>query len=141
MIGMATRSQFIAAARTYIGTPWRHQGRDRHGLDCVGLIVAAAAEIGIVANDIPNYRRANRGKFFDAVLAHTKALTELPRSGDLVVMRDHIAPIHIGILCIEDGRRTLIHAATRRRSVIEEVVTPELNAEIVAYRSFDGLED
>lgn len=138
---MATRAQFLSAARSYLGTPWRHQGRDRHGLDCVGLIVASANDVGIEANDLPNYRRANRSEFLSAVMAHTKALSSLPRSGDLVVMRDHIAPIHIGILSVEDGRRTLIHAATRRRAVIEEIITPELNAGIVSYRSFDGLED
>ena len=34
------------AARAYIGVPWQHHGRSRHGLDCVGLLFLASRDIG-----------------------------------------------------------------------------------------------
>lgn len=35
------------AARTFVGVRFRRQGRDMRGLDCVGLVVAAAEKAGI----------------------------------------------------------------------------------------------
>ena len=31
----------VTAARTYIGTKWRHRGRSVHGVDCAGLGILA----------------------------------------------------------------------------------------------------
>ena len=32
-----TREMVVAEARTWIGVKWRHQGRTREGVDCIGL--------------------------------------------------------------------------------------------------------
>jgi cell wall-associated NlpC family hydrolase len=29
----------VSAARSWLGVPWRHQGRTRQGVDCAGLVV------------------------------------------------------------------------------------------------------
>lgn len=39
---MSAVDVFLAAARSYIGTPWVHQGRSRDGIDCLGLVVECA---------------------------------------------------------------------------------------------------
>ena len=39
------RRDIVAAARSWIGTPYRHQGRGRAGLDCVGLLVEVANDM------------------------------------------------------------------------------------------------
>ncbi len=41
------REDFVRVARSYIGTPFHHQGRlPGVGLDCAGVIVCALAECG-----------------------------------------------------------------------------------------------
>lgn len=42
-----TAPDLVAAARAYLGTPWRHQGADRRGMDCAGLLLAAARDAGL----------------------------------------------------------------------------------------------
>lgn len=36
----------VAAARACLGVPFAHQGRGRHGLDCLGLVLHAASVAG-----------------------------------------------------------------------------------------------
>jgi len=49
---------FVEAARKYIGLRWVHQGRSRtQGVDCLGLIVLAARDIGMKVEDCTGYRR------------------------------------------------------------------------------------
>lgn len=61
-----TAEAFIAAARGYLGVPWRHQGRTDKGMDCVGLVVLALRAIGVDApltatyGRMQDYRQARR---------------------------------------------------------------------------------
>lgn len=50
-------SALIAAARARIGTKFRHQGRNKYGIDCAGLVVASFADIGIKIIDRKAYPR------------------------------------------------------------------------------------
>lgn len=55
-----TRANVIALARTFKGTPWRHQGRSigpNGGLDCIGLPVKIADHFGLPYQDRRNYPR------------------------------------------------------------------------------------
>ena len=55
---MATRAQLIAEARTWIGTPFHHQGRLKAvGVDCIGAMVAPAIACGLPLEDVTNYSR------------------------------------------------------------------------------------
>lgn len=48
----------VTAARKYIGVRWHHQGRTRNvGLDCAGIFVVSAADIGITVEDFLQYNR------------------------------------------------------------------------------------
>lgn len=40
-------TQVIAAARGYLGAPFAHRGRTRSGVDCAGLIIAVARDLGL----------------------------------------------------------------------------------------------
>lgn len=50
-------ASLVAAARRYMGVPFVHQGRTFAGLDCLGLVVVAARECGIVLPDRRDYPR------------------------------------------------------------------------------------
>lgn len=44
---MPTPTEIITAARTWLGTPYHHQGRVKGvGVDCIGIIVGVAADLG-----------------------------------------------------------------------------------------------
>lgn len=45
---MITGADIVAIAESYLGVPFLHQGRDRNGIDCGGLLVAIARDLGIL---------------------------------------------------------------------------------------------
>ncbi len=50
------RLQVMAIARKYVGTPWHHQGRVIGvGIDCIGLLVCVAKEMGFQLQDVVGY--------------------------------------------------------------------------------------
>lgn len=55
----AERMAFIAEARTYLDVRFRHQGRSRNGLDCIGLCVVAMRAIERPLWDSPAYGRTS----------------------------------------------------------------------------------
>jgi NlpC/P60 family putative phage cell wall peptidase len=53
---MLTRHDVVAEARSWIGTPYRHQGRLKGvGVDCLGLIVGVARALGLADKDADGY--------------------------------------------------------------------------------------
>lgn len=57
---MPAPDQVLAAARSYIGVPWKPRGRDRRALDCGGLIRAVGVDLGLwpESADFTAYRGA-----------------------------------------------------------------------------------
>jgi cell wall-associated NlpC family hydrolase len=49
------RQLIINKAREYLGTPYKHQGRTKHGLDCIGLIRIPFADLGYETDDFNGY--------------------------------------------------------------------------------------
>jgi cell wall-associated NlpC family hydrolase len=50
------RSQIVAEARTWLDTPWVHQGRLKGvGVDCIGLLACVAKDLGIFSYDVTGY--------------------------------------------------------------------------------------
>ena len=114
-------SEIIHEARQWIGVPWRHQGRSRMGVDCVGLIVVVAAKFGLhPTGDVPNYGR----RAFDQSLLESLAANGCERiapryfePADVIAFHHGHLTCHLG-LAAPDGR--LIHSFARRRRVVEE---------------------
>ena len=52
-----TPEALVEAARRYIGVPFEHCGRSLHGVDCVGLILAAARDCGLMDLEVRGYSR------------------------------------------------------------------------------------
>ncbi|MDF2367502.1 hypothetical protein [Sneathiella sp.] len=123
---MVERREIITEARRWIGTPWRHQGRSRSGVDCVGLVVLVARALGLEPEDVAGYARRRDGR---ALLRHlhnqlqSQSLTNW-KIGYIGVFKESAFPIHVGFLSARDGVPTVIHAHARRRQVIEEALVP-----------------
>lgn len=112
----------VESARTYIRTPFTHQGRSRDGIDCAGLVWASYNDLGVV---LPDYRRYGREPHRDGLVAHVTAALGAPlltapvamaqlQPGDVLVLKFQVEPHHMGIVGEKDygGTRalTLIHA-------------------------------
>lgn len=111
---MITRKQVVTQARTWIGTPFHHQGRVKHvGVDCIGLLVGVIKELGIKStkkdnngNLIPleSFDNTNYGRLPDGVLLQTsieKHFYKVERNnikpGDVLLFKFDENPQHIGI--------------------------------------------
>jgi len=70
-----------AAARAWLGIPWRHQGRSARGVDCAGLVVLVARELGLADYDKQTYGRRPEGQGFDQHFRAAMAGIRLPEAG------------------------------------------------------------
>lgn len=118
---MVTREQFVSEARRWIGVPWAHQGRNRLGVDCAGLLLVTCWGLRLLPTDydvrgygiVPpdSLLLGECDKFFDRVAK--------PQFGDVILMRLAKRLLHFGILT--NGR--VIHAWGSRR--VCEVTMPD----------------
>ena len=128
---MLTADSFIAAARTYIGVPWQHQGRSRHGIDCVGLLVCVAHDLGIPVDDGgPNYEREPRAHDLARLLRrHCESMPDM-RRGYIVLMGR--PSTHVGFLT-QGNPFGLIHVPTNG-ACVEVRFDPEIHRLRGTYR-------
>ena len=114
---MSTRADVVRVARSYLETPWHHMGRlPGVGLDCAGVPVCAARELGLVAPDfdVPPYTPTPDGR---AMLEWcntymTPVAREHMQPGDVVVLITDVYPQHLAILGdYVHGGLSIIHAA------------------------------
>lgn len=115
----------VAAARRCIGTPYHHQARKPGiGLDCVGLVICVARQIGAVAPDwdVRGYSRVPDGF---ALMRHLEEQMDLVqrgdmRPGDVVCVEFDNHPQHVGVLGdYVHGGLSIIHASNAAGRVIE----------------------
>jgi cell wall-associated NlpC family hydrolase len=122
----------VAEARGWLGVPWRHQGRTRCGIDCVGLVVRVAHALDLSDYDSTGYSRRAQGQGF---VEHFRgnmdgvAIRDA-RPGDVLVFADQAFPCHCGFLTERLGHPHLLHAHATRRKVIEEPHAGEWPARI-----------
>lgn len=115
--------QIVAEARTWEGVKFRHCGRNRFGVDCIGLIIKVAHELGLSTYDTKAYARAPDFKFLMREFKRELKKVSLGDAGhgDVLIMQQFKYPIHCGILEIDGaGRRWLIHAYEPYGKVVRE---------------------
>jgi len=114
---MAVNAEVLAVARTWIGTPYRHQGAVKGvGCDCLGLIRGIWRELyGQEPEAVPAYapdwaERAREERLIAAAERHFSPVRSFEESvsGDLVLFRfrPHLAAKHAGILARMPGEQT-----------------------------------
>ena len=120
-----TREQVVRLARTWLGTPFHHQGRVRGvGVDCVGLVIGVARELGLVPDgfDVTGYVRQPDGTSFTRLAgAHMRRIESWDmQPGDVVAVTFDHHPQHMGILgAYLHGGLSIIHAASAHGKVVE----------------------
>lgn len=114
----ATRAEIVAAALSWRGVPFRHQGRARDGVDCVGLVLAVGRQCGVDTRhvDVPDYGRLPDGRFFGLFARHLTRITrDAARAGSVIVFARGAQHCHAGILIDDLG--SYLHASVRRGCV------------------------
>lgn len=106
-----TGAEVEAAARQLIGVRYRHQGRSRAAVDCIGLVIVTREILGLPNPELPvDYAPL---PVDDAMLEYCKAhMLEVAdkQPGDVVCLQYKVAR-HMGILgTYPHGGFSLIHA-------------------------------
>jgi len=108
-------SAAIECARSYVGCKWRHRGRSRFGIDCIGLVIKALQAGGIAFKDRLDYGRDARENGLERELREHfgEPVNDALQAGDIVLMHfeEQTAPNHVGIIGIHNERLTLIHSS------------------------------
>lgn len=113
---MITQAQVVAEARSWIGVPYRHLGRDRFGVDCVGLPIVIGKALRLVPGelDFGVYGRLPTGMLGTRIGEFCRPLARAA-PGALIVIRWQKNAAHVGI-CTGN---TMIHSYEGRGKVIE----------------------
>lgn len=144
---MITRSEIVKMARSWLGTPYRHQGRSRRGVDCAGPLVHIAHEVGLgdKFNDQLIYS-VNPETFslkqqMDAVLDHITK--DEIRPGDPLLFKIDVHPQHVAITVdYHLGGLGMVHCYSRIGRVVEHRLADVWFARLVqAYRIPGIVED
>ena len=124
---MATRAQVAAQARGWIGTKFAHQHRARGvGVDCVGLVIGVARELGLVPEgfDVTGYATTPDGVALPTQCAAVMQPIQRAEMGEgdvVLVAWNGGPPQHLGIVCTyRHGGLAMVHADNRaHRCVVE----------------------
>lgn len=135
----------VAAARSWIGTPYVHQAsRKGAGADCLGLVRGVWDEIGGAAlAPVPAYtpdwsEAQGEEALFAAAMAHLQPVArgeEAP--GDILLFRMRRGAVakHLGLLTETGAAPRFIHAYSRH-AVLESPLTPPWARRVVAVFRF-----
>lgn len=119
------------AIADFLGIPYLLNGRDRHGTDCLGLVILYRQSLGLNAPDGdgrpigPDWRGNSEARARDW-LAHNAVQTDSPAPGDVVLFRLPRVGIHLGVMAdaenilhiFENSTSTLTPLHQVRRHVI-----------------------
>ena len=125
----------VEAARSFDRVRFQRQGRTRHGLDCVGLLILAAKAVGVDLSSFDDQAygiELPAGKLENAL---DRALIPLEPSslypGAVVLLNvPGVGKTHVGIVGERDGQLSLIHATELRGCVIEHRLDSHMRARV-----------
>lgn len=132
----------VEKAREAVGIPFKHQGRDSTGLDCVGLLVFISKSLGTEHHDVASYsRRPSNGKLeeaFEEAIAKNiivRVPVESMQPGDFIMMRISRDPQHLGVYT----GNSLIHSYESIGKVCEHIIDDKWRKRIVRVYRVKGV--
>lgn len=139
---MTTAADVVAAARGHLLTPWQHQGRvPGLALDCAGLLICVARQLGLVAPDfdINGYARVPDGTMPDWCDRYLEPVSD-PQYGGVLMCAISQDPQHLGIVGdYLHGGLSIIHASSSAGKVVETRLMWARNQRLVRAYRFPGV--
>jgi cell wall-associated NlpC family hydrolase len=131
----------VAAARAYLGVPFRHQGRTPPlALDCAGLFVMVCRDLGLPVIDEQGYGRNPYKGLLEQCIERQPFLHRVPRDemreGDVLLMKFDGDPQHIAI----HAGYSMIHAYEHVGKVVEHRLAGVWRARVVSVYRFEGFQ-
>lgn len=138
---VVTPEHVVAAARGYLDVRWRHQGRTRAGLDCIGLVVCVARELGLSSADAAGYgRHPDAGRLRAALRTHCVQRSGDAAPGMVALLRFEREPQHLAIVTpYALGGLAIVHALTSARRVVEHRLDDTYRSRIVELFDLPGV--
>ena len=131
----ARAHDIVARAREYVGTPYRRKGRSKDsGVDCIGLVICVAHDLGISPYDTGAYSDRPNVREFDRLMLEA-GCRMLPHvqlaSGDIVRLAMPRWPVHCAVYEeAADGSRWIVHAYLPHRKVTRDPLTPARESQV-----------
>lgn len=140
-----TAAQLIEDARTWLGTPYRHQASIKGlGCDCVGFLAEVAVETGLIRPELraefpTDYSRQPSAGQLRRLCSGVLSLVPFDQRapGDIVLMRFELEPQHLGMLTAVSPIEYIIHCA--EHGVVEQRLDSVWRARIVRVYRFPVL--
>lgn len=140
----ATGEAVVAEALTWLGTPYRHQGRRKGvGCDCMGLVLGVWRGLYGVVPEMPGpyapdwAEAGGEERFLGGVRRHFREKSEGEMTaGDLLLFRwrPHLPAKHAGILA---GPGSFIHAY-EGMAVTQSPLAPQWRRRVAGVFAFPG---
>ena len=134
---MTQAEAFVAAARSFVGTPFHAGGRlPGVGLDCIGVAVCAARACGIGHRDVPAYPLRPNGQLLGELDRQLVRVGQ-PEPGDVLAMTFEMrgTPHHVAVY----AGATLIHAYLLAAKCVEQPMTDYWRERVVRVYRFREL--
>lgn len=138
------RAQIVAESRTWLETPFKHQGRVKGaGVDCAGLIVGVCHALGLSSFDKHDYDAEPDGVMLRATCE--REMTAIPvagiQPGDVLLFAFGGRPTHLAFVAdYVHGGLSIVHGYSVAGKVIEQRMDSVWRRRIVAAYKLPGVE-
>lgn len=148
---MVTRADIATQARSWLETPFHHQGRTRGvGCDCGGLVGGVAVALGIVPADWWQTTFDPIFGGYDSQPSHgtLQRVCEsfmvrhhgAPDVGDVLLMRFGAEPQHLAIVAdYRHGGLSMVHALAASKKVVEHRLDATWRGRVVRVYRMPGV--
>lgn len=138
---MRTRAEVAAAARGYVGTPFHHQGRLKGvGIDCAGLVVGVAHELGLSAFDYTEYAHRPHASLLERLLDANMDRVSAWGAGDVLLLAFDGDPQHLAVVTELAAGPGIVHAYAPMRRCVEHRLDGVWRARIRGAFRFRGVD-
>jgi len=147
---MPTRSDIYNEARRWVGTPYHHHGRAHsQSCDCIGLLIGVGRVLGLTVPPemaLPDYSSLPHDDLSERMAARflvpskIKTIDQaLPGQIGLFSISQRGVGQHFAIFALHKGRKTMIHAYMRGRTVIEAGISDHWRSRLISVYDYPGV--
>lgn len=143
---MTLREEIVEEARSWLDTPFRHQGRKKGvAIDCAGIVEAIAYKFNLTNGYeiyTPEEVRLKYSRVPDGALEQLintfmdRVEPEERQPGDVALISWSRLPQHVAVF---SSKTTIIHAYMPARKVVEVSFSPPMQKVTVGYFKYKGL--